>query len=214
MKNFLSPDSKFGRIFFGAGNLIILSWLWLICSIPIFTIGAASSALYDLTRKVLNGTVRHIGSDFFASFRSNFKQATPLWLIVLPVCLILAYSLTLFFVLKDESTIGKLIVLCVVLIVACFLCWVHVVFAYLARFEDTFKTAAKNCFIMCLLNPLSSLWIIVQGAAVIYLLSIIPIITWLPTILSLVPGCYCAMIVTPVEKIFADYIPKDTPSEG
>lgn len=214
MKNFLSPDSKFGRVLYGMGKLIILSWLWLICSIPIFTIGAASSALYDITRRVISGTERKIASDFFASFRSNFKQATPLWLIVLPICIILAYSLSLFLVLNDSSTIGKLIVLCAVLIVALFLCWITVVFSYLARFEDTFKTAAKNCFVMCILNPLNCFWIIAQGAAVVYFLTIIPFITWLPTILSLAPACYCALMVTPIERIFADYIPKDPPAEG
>jgi len=208
MKSIFSPDSKFGRIFFCVGNLIILSWLWLLCCIPIFTIGAASTALYDITRRLLDGTERKVVSDYFASFRSNFKQSTLLWLIVFLVCAILAYSLGFYIFLNDDSTTGKLIILITVVIVACFLCWIHVVFAYLARFEDSIKTAARNSFLMCILNPFSVLWIIAQAAAVVYLISIIPFITYLPTILSLVPGCYCALMVTPIERIFTKYIPK------
>ena len=213
MKGLFSPDSKFGRVFYGVGNLIILSWLWLLCCIPVFTIGAASTALYDITRRVIEGTERKIVSDYFASFRSNFKQTTPMWLIVLLVSAVLTYSLGFFMFLNTESSLVKLIIFIIGVIVAFFLCWVHVAFSYLARFEDTAKTAAKNAFIMCILNPLSSLWIIVQAAAVVYLISAIPFLTWLPTIFSLVPGCYCALTVTPIERIFKQYIPKEEPEE-
>lgn len=213
MKGLLSPDSKFGRIFYGAGYLIILSWLWLLCCIPIFTIGAASAALYDITRRVVNGTERKVVSDYFASFRSNFKQATPMWLLIMLICAVLVYTFGFFMFLNNDSTLSKLIIFIIGVIVACFLAWVHVVFAYLARFEDTAKTAAKNSFIMCILNPFSVLWIIAQGAAVVYLISLIPFITYLPTIVSLTPACYCALTVTPVERIFKQYIPKDDPKE-
>ena len=209
MKGLLSPDSKFGRLFYSVGYLIILSWLWLLCCIPVFTIGAASTALYDMTRRVVNGTERKVVADYFASFRANFKQTTPLWLCILLVCAVLVYSLGFFMFLNNESTLSKLIILLIGVIIACFLCWVHVVFAYIARFQDTVKTAAMNSFIMCILNPLSSVWIIVQGAAIVYLISAIPFITWLPTIVSLAPGCYCALAVTPIERIFKQYIPKD-----
>ena len=213
MKGLFSPDSKFGRLFYGVGNLIILSWLWLLCCIPIFTIGAASTALYDIARRVVEGTERKIATDYFASFRSNFKQTTPLWLIVLVVSAVLAYSFGFFMFMNTDSSLVKLIIFIIGVIVACFLAWVQVTFAYLARFEDTAKTAAKNSFIMCILNPLSVIWIIAQAAAVVYLISIIPFITWMPTILSLAPGCYCALSVTPIERIFKQYIPKDEPEE-
>ncbi len=213
MKGIFSPDTKLGRLLFCVGYFIVLSWLWLLCCIPIFTIGAASTALYDITRKVLNGTESKVVSDYFASFRANFKQSTILWLIVLLICAILAYSLGFYMFLNDDSTASNLIILITAVIVACFLCWIQVVFAYIARFEDSIKTAARNSFVMCILNPFSVLWIIVQAAAVVYLISIIPFISYLPTILSLVPACYCALMVTPIERIFLKYIPKDETKE-
>jgi hypothetical protein len=66
---------------------------------------------------------------------------------------------------------------------------------------------------MCILNPLSVIWIVVQAAAIVYLISVIPFVTWLPTILSLTPGCYCALSVAPIERIFKQYIPKEEPEE-
>lgn len=214
MKNFMSPDTKFGRLIYGTGNLIILSWLWLLTSIPIFTIGAASTALYDITRKVVQGGENKVASSFFASFRSNFKQTTPLWLVILAICALLIYSSGFFMYIDTDSSLTKLIILLICVIVACFLCWVHVVFAYIARFNDTVKTAGMNSFIMCVLNPVSTVWIIAQGAAVVYLISLIPILTWLPTILSLTPGCYCALMTNPIERIFKQYIPKDNPEDN
>ncbi len=213
MGGLFNPDNKLGRLIYGVGNLIILSWLWLLCCIPVFTIGAASIALYDISRKVIAGDEKKVSSDYFASFRANFKQATILWLIVLLVSAVLVYSLGFFMFIDTDSSVTKLIIFIIGVIIACFLCWVHVVFAYIARFEDSIKTAAKNSFIMCILNPLSSIWIIVLAGSIIYLVSLIPILTWLPTILSLVPGCYCALMVTPIERIFKQYIPKDEPTE-
>ena len=88
MNGLLSPNSKFGRGVMKAGYLIILSWLWLLTSLPIFTIGASSVALYDIVRKVLKEKEGPIAQTFFQSFKANFKQATGLWLIILAVLLV------------------------------------------------------------------------------------------------------------------------------
>lgn len=81
--NPISPDSKFMQIMNRVCDLLILNILFLLCSIPVFTIGASAAALYtvcfrfDTNRE--GGTVK----DFFKAFRSNFRQATVLWLIIL-----------------------------------------------------------------------------------------------------------------------------------
>ena len=87
---FLSYDSKFGQIFVKFFNSCYLNLLWLICSIPIFTVGAATTALYYVTLKTARGEDTNVTKMFFRSFRQNFRQSTVLWLILLAMGLLLA----------------------------------------------------------------------------------------------------------------------------
>ena len=60
-------------------DLIILNLLTIFCSLPVVTMGAAISALYDGVWRLRNheGTLLR---NYFQAFRSNFKQATLLFL--------------------------------------------------------------------------------------------------------------------------------------
>ena len=53
MKGFFSYDSGLFRALDKLGSLFILNMLTLVCSIPIFTIGAAFTAMYYVTMKMV-----------------------------------------------------------------------------------------------------------------------------------------------------------------
>src|SRR5699024_12157957 len=55
-------------------NCCYLNLLWLICSIPIFTIGASTSALYSVTLKIARNEDVIIHRQFFKAFRENFRS--------------------------------------------------------------------------------------------------------------------------------------------
>ena len=57
---------------------MLVSLLWLGCSIPIFTMGATTTALYYVFGKKVRGEDPYVFKHFFKSFRQNFKQATVL----------------------------------------------------------------------------------------------------------------------------------------
>lgn len=62
-------------------DLMGLNLLWLLTSLPVFTIGASSSAAYAvLLRYVRDGSVP-VTKTFFRCFKENFLQATLLWLL-------------------------------------------------------------------------------------------------------------------------------------
>ncbi len=64
-------------------NWMIINIITVVMCIPVFTIGAAVTAMYDVLGRMERGQeVRIIGS-YFRAFRSNFKQATVMWLILL-----------------------------------------------------------------------------------------------------------------------------------
>ena len=71
MGNFFSTD---GPLFEGMAyiiNIIYVSVLWILFSIPIITIGASSTALYYTVTKVIRHGRSYIFREFWQSFKSN-----------------------------------------------------------------------------------------------------------------------------------------------
>jgi uncharacterized membrane protein YesL len=81
---------KFYQFATKVAELMWLNVLVFICSIPIFTIGAASSAMHHVLIQIHRDEEDKITRTFFRAFIKNFKQATLVWL-----CYIVFYFLLL-----------------------------------------------------------------------------------------------------------------------
>ena len=78
----MKPGSLFDRIFGFLGQLIALNLLWIVCSLPIITSGASTTALFYCTLKLHKyGDIR-VRHDFFKSFKQNFRQSTLIWILM------------------------------------------------------------------------------------------------------------------------------------
>lgn len=62
-------------------NMVVVSVLWLICCIPVVTIGAANTAAYYTMAKAVRRHVGTAAAEFFRSFRLNLGQASVLTLL-------------------------------------------------------------------------------------------------------------------------------------
>lgn len=80
---FFSYESPISQILLKLSWSAYLNLLWLICSLPVFTAGASTAALYAVTLKVAAEKEGRLTFQFFKAFRENFRQATVLWLILL-----------------------------------------------------------------------------------------------------------------------------------
>ena len=60
--------SGMSRIF----DMMCLNVLWLVCSLPIFTIGASTTAMYTVMLKVVKNEEGYIVKGFFKAFKENF----------------------------------------------------------------------------------------------------------------------------------------------
>ena len=87
---FFSYESPFSQVLLKLAYSCYLNLLWLICSIPVFTVGASTAALYSVTLKIVRNRDGNLTRQFFKAFRENFRQATILWLVLLGVGLFLA----------------------------------------------------------------------------------------------------------------------------
>ncbi len=150
---FFSYDSPFGRLFVKISYACCLNVLWLICCLPIFTIGASTTALYYTSFKIAKDEGSYITTMFFRSFRQNFKQATIIWLIMLATGLVLGADIILLFRLRATST-GATAVFWTLLLAVIFACsiayiieLIHI-FPLLSIASNTTANMFKNAFLI------------------------------------------------------------------
>lgn len=143
----LSSDSKIMQFLNRLGELILLNLCFVLCCLPVVTVGAASAALYTVCTRY--GTEREgaIYSLFFRSFRSSLKQGIVLWLLELLLCIISTYFALLFFLQGDGTHfafIPFLVLLGLVLVVFGY------VYPLLGQFENTLGGTFRNAVILSL----------------------------------------------------------------
>ncbi len=77
----LNFDSSFMQFLSRCADLIILNVLWVLCCLPVITIGASTTALYRCMLNMYSEDLPTGAKTFFRAFKSNFKQSTVLFLI-------------------------------------------------------------------------------------------------------------------------------------
>lgn len=95
-RSIFDPDRLVWRGISVGMDLVYASVLWLVCSIPVVTIGAASTALYDTVAHCIRRREDSMLARFFGTFRAEFKTATLSWLMWLAgiaLCALLAVYL-------------------------------------------------------------------------------------------------------------------------
>ena len=86
MAGFFSPDNWYWKPFSYVGDAVLLSGTWLITSLPIFTAGAATTALYDCVAHCVRGGERDLFSRYFSTFKRELKPSMVsffLWALIL-----------------------------------------------------------------------------------------------------------------------------------
>lgn len=99
--NYDNPVWRFIGKFF---DVLILNILWVICSIPVVTVGASTTAVYYVTLKLVRDEEGSTIKSFFKSFKENFKQSTAIWLILLVVGSVIGVDLYFFIAVMTGST--------------------------------------------------------------------------------------------------------------
>lgn len=146
MSGFFSTDSPLWRALNKIADLLWLNILFVICCIPIFTVGAALSAMYSVTFKIAVNEEGAISQDFFNAFRENFKQATILWLIMLGIGLFLLADLFMAAYLPDSLQKIALVILGIIGIL--FILTFSYLFPLQSKFENTPKQTMMNALLI------------------------------------------------------------------
>ena len=140
MNQIFNPENFFWKCFDKMADTLGLSLLWLLCSLPVVTIGPACAALYDAAARCVRGGEPAPYRRFLRTFRRELKPAVLCWLVWGGALLLLFCGYRIAAALAADSGSRAMAVLSVAYLVlmalpAGVLCWL---FPLLSRFTYTF----------------------------------------------------------------------------
>ena len=150
MSKIFDMDSPLFRGLSKLADIMILNIIFIICCIPIVTIGASVTAMSYVTLKMKDGEEGYIFRTFFKSFKQNFKQATIIWLLLLFLAVFMVVDFliigsmegTMAMTMKVLVGMGGLILLMVFIYV----------FPLQARFYNSIKATIQNAILLSIAN--------------------------------------------------------------
>lgn len=140
-----SPDSKFMTVVSRFADLLLLNLVFLLTCLPVFTIGAAVTALYTMCFRLMREEYSRLLRSYFSAFKSNFRQATCIWLLLL---LIVCPALFYFYVLFSIDSLLRYFGFLFILISLLAAMTASYVFPWISQFENTTGQALKNALIL------------------------------------------------------------------
>jgi len=181
-------------------DCMCLSILWVAACLPIFTIGASTTALFATIHHYIRLEEGELLETFFRAFRENFKRSTLCWLVGLLVLILLVVDVLVFRTMAiNGQTLGKLYFL-VMLLLAIAVTWMTYMFSYAERFNGSVKDVLKISFLLMMLHPVKAITVMVilfAGAALVLIG---------PVALSIVPALACWLCDIVIADVFSRHL--------
>lgn len=153
-------------------DIMILNILWFICSIPIVTSGASTTALYYCMLKINRDCDSRIISMFFKSFRQNLRQGCILTIV---------FMLSGLFLFVDYQVCvgldGMLGIVLGVIINCLLIVWgimLSYAFPILAQFDNRLNNILKNSLILGIMHIKETIPVFLINSIPVVLLWILP----------------------------------------
>lgn len=138
---FFSVDGALYKFLAKLWDMIKLNFMWLLFSLPIVTVGAATVAAYSVTLKMVDEQEGYVARQFVKAFKENWRQGIPMGLLAL-FC---SYAVYLDFELQ-RVTEGDSTMFLIFGIIAAFVFGMSFIYAFplSARYENTLIGTLKN----------------------------------------------------------------------
>ena len=200
---FLSYDSPFMVAVRKLVDYALVGFLWIVSCIPIFTYGVATTAALQTAEIAIRKDEGPIWVTFWKRFRMEFKEATLLMLLWLPIqCFVVT---NIWLVSKIQLSSGMQVL--IYLSSGVLFCWSQLWFGYLSKFDDPIRVILGNTFRMILCNIGRTLLLLF--ISVIHITVAVMLLFLMPPLLMLVPGSYLLSYAAVIRKIFAKYLPEE-----
>lgn len=145
--SFFSIESPLYKFMSRLTDIIKLNFLWILCSIPVITMGASTAAAFSITLKMVEDEEGYVAKTFFHEFKVNLKKGSVIGIIHFIALYAIYLDFQLAGAVESSSTMFT-----VVGVIASFLAFMHLVYAYalLARYENTIINTMRNSYSICI----------------------------------------------------------------
>lgn len=144
-------------------DLILLNVLWLLCCLPVLTAGAATTAAYYVSITSIRCGDGYVIRRFFGSFKKNFRQITPVWLVILVCSLIMTADMLFWY--RQDNTFGKTMFIISGVVAFLFLIWILWIFPVFAKLEGKTGELLKNAVAFAIgYLPYTAIILVITGA--------------------------------------------------
>ncbi len=204
MKSFFQMDNPLFQILQRILNVVGLSLVWILCCLPVVTIGAATAALYYTTVKVVRNERGYLFAEYFSAFKKNFRQSTIATLLYLAVAFLFYFDVQILQLLRGETSGAGALEIGIYGVVIVLSLYYVLLLLQMSRFDNSLKGLAKNTLILMIRHlpaSLLTLIIITFGFFASWLIPLFAII--MPTIVMW-------LVSIPMEKLYYRYM---TPEE-
>ena len=204
MRRWLDINNPIMRFLTAVFDLIVLSVLWVVFSLPIVTMGAASAALYHAVYHHVRKGEDYLWNSFWSALKENFKRSTLAWLVALAVLgLLVVDAIVLRGRYLSGAPFGWLYYIILGLL-ALALTWTIYLAAYAARFNGTVREVLRFSFLLFRIHPLKML------AVLVLVLGGITFALALPAMVILIPAGVYFGATFPIESVFYQHLrPED-----
>lgn len=151
MGGLFHPDGAFARYGAKLWDMMWLNLLTVVCSLPVFTAGAAMTAMHYVLLKIFRDEEGAITAAFFKAFRGNFKQSTVIGILFA----VAAYLLVLSAGIAYALSMGWLryLLIAVLAVVVCAWNWS---FVFQSRYRNTISGTVRYSLLALAAHPVRS----------------------------------------------------------
>ncbi len=139
-------------------QFIALNIIFLLCCLPVITIGPAVAALYQVIMRETRGEHGYLIRKFFRHMKEMFVQALLTFLLLAAVILLLIFNLA-FWNAMEGILAGIIVVLLILLLVIMIIITIYV-FPLMARFQNSFRRTLRNAFYIALTNRRTTVFLL------------------------------------------------------
>lgn len=213
--NFFNMDSVFWRTMNIVADIFILNILFILFSLPIITIGPSITAMYTITLKMVKNEESYIVRGFWDAFKSNFKQSTIIWLIMLVSGAFIGFDIYLAYC--SEFSFGNIIFYIFLAIAVIYIMIFSFIFPLESKFDNPINNSFKNALFMGIVHMFPWTLIIIALNSLSVLLFIFLTDIFFTYIFPIMLLCGFSSIAyfnsKYFNKIFECYIPKEKEEE-
>lgn len=154
--SFFEQDSPFSTVMSRIGDLGMVNIAWVVCSLPVVTIGASTSAMYEVVRSLHEGHDQHVLRQFGHAFTRRLGTSVAMTAIAAAFLALVAFNLRWLTLPQASSAMSAVAYGVIVFLAAVVLAGAGFIFPAMSRSKLSLWQQIRQSFRIAAFHPLTA----------------------------------------------------------